>query len=97
MSRRSSSAKPVTTRVEMVHSGDSHATTRKADLFALIAGAIDAHINHLDYFDTIGGDELWRLLVQYRTTHAVGGRSIQVGDKQALHPAAPSTERHPVP
>jgi len=40
----------------------------RLSLFALASGAIDAHINHLDYFDTAGGDELRRLFRQYRAT-----------------------------
>lgn len=40
----------------------------RPSLFALASGAIDAHINHLDYFDTVGGDELRRLFRQYRAT-----------------------------
>lgn len=49
---------------------DDHGAARKRrpSLFALASGAIDAHINHVDYFDTAGGDELRRLFRQYRAT-----------------------------
>lgn len=40
-------------------------------LMALLVGALDAHHNHLDYFDTVGGDELRRLLRERR--RAAGG------------------------
>lgn len=41
-------------------------------LFALAIGALDAHLNQIDYFDTVGGDELMRL---YRRRRALRHRS----------------------
>lgn len=41
------------------HAGRPH-------LFALVWGAVDARVNHLDYFDTSGGDEVRRLFQQRR-------------------------------
>jgi hypothetical protein len=41
-------------------------------LFALAFGALDAHLNNIDYFDTAGGDELMRL---YRRRRALRHRS----------------------
>ena len=35
-------------------------------LVALAWGVLDAHVNHLDYFDTSGGDEIRRLFRQRR-------------------------------
>lgn len=40
-------------------------------LMALLVGVLDARHNHLDYFDTIGGDELRRLYRERR--RAAGG------------------------
>jgi hypothetical protein len=41
-------------------------------LFALAFGALDAHVNKIDYFDTVGGEELIRL---YRRRRALRQRS----------------------
>lgn len=69
MSRHTSSAKAVVEHGQVAGSdGDSAMQKRRADLFALLGGAIDARINHLDYFDTVGGDELVRLFRQHRAT-----------------------------
>lgn len=39
-------------------------THHRPHLFALAFGLVDAHYNGVDYFDTVGGDELRRLYRQ---------------------------------
>jgi hypothetical protein len=37
-------------------------------VLAIVFGLLDAHVSHIDYFDTIGGDEVVRM---YRRRHAL--------------------------
>jgi len=47
------------------HAGRPH-------LFALVWGAVDARVNHLDFFDTSGGAEVRRLFRQRRVAGGDG-------------------------
>ena len=58
------------------HAGRPH-------LFALVWGAVDARINHLDYFDTSGGDEVRRLFRQRRVSGGDGRGPRRAGRARA--------------
>lgn len=50
-------------------------------VFPLLVGVFDAHINHVDYFDTVGGEELRRLYRRRQARH----------HRAAARPSSPST------
>lgn len=44
------------------HNGHAH-------LFPLLFGLVDAHVSRVDYFDTVGGNELMRVLRGRHSVH----------------------------
>lgn len=68
------------------HPVGSDDSSGRPHLFAIAMGALDAHLNQVDFFDTVGGKELLRL---YRRRHAVQERrKDRHGTGKRVHQAA---------
>lgn len=79
--KESGPSRRVVTQGDGTSADEGTSQKRRPDLLALIEGAIDARLNHLDYFDTVGGDELRRMFRHYRATRR-GARKPVVATRQ---------------